>query len=392
MTEQQNILLSLIKSALTGKALSLPESFDVPDIFRIAEKHGVDMMAYYGALNCGVDSSTEIMHKELKLVYRNVCFGESQMSEVYRLMEEFEARGISHMPLKGVLLKPLYPHPEMRRMGDADILIKTEQLDTIRRVMKELGYTEKYSSDHELAFGNKTLLVELHKRLIPSYNKDYYGYYGDGWEFARLKDGTSYRYEMKPEDEMIYLLVHLAKHYRDSGIGIRHFADILIFRRHNPKLDEAYIKEELDKLNLFEFYNNILNTVESWFGEYPGDEKTELITQFVFAGGEYGDKRNSSLSSALKTIQGNKSAGAVKRSRIIGLLFPKYADMCKLYPVLNKASILLPFMWVVRVLSRMFKVNKMRKYANESLKFSDDDVMKYKRDLNFVGLNYDFSE
>lgn len=46
----------------------------------------------------------------------------------------FDKNGIAYMPLKGILLKKLYPCPEMRVMGDLDILIKTEQYTKIKSI------------------------------------------------------------------------------------------------------------------------------------------------------------------------------------------------------------------------------------------------------------------
>jgi len=51
--------------------------------------------------------------------------------------------------------------------------------------MADLGYEELYESDHELVWNHDLMRIELHKRLIPSYNKDYYQYYGDGWQLAK---------------------------------------------------------------------------------------------------------------------------------------------------------------------------------------------------------------
>ena len=64
--------------------------------------------------------------------------------------------------------------------------------------MQNLGYSEGSESDHELIWrkGNK-ILIELHKRIIPSYNKDYYAYFGDGWQLATQKTkGKNFAYEM----------------------------------------------------------------------------------------------------------------------------------------------------------------------------------------------------
>ena len=70
---------------------------------------------------------------------------------------------------------------------------------------------------------------------------------------------------MKPEDEFIYLFVHLAKHYRDGGAGCRYVLDLWLFLRKYPELDAAYIRRELTMLRVAEFYNNILRLMDSWF-------------------------------------------------------------------------------------------------------------------------------
>jgi len=392
MTVQQSTLILLIKSALTGESYVLPEGFELGEVFQIAKKHGVNLMAYYGAVNCGIDENIEAMHDQLMRAYKSVCFSEKQMSEARRILDEFEAHGVDHMPLKGVLLKQLYPHPEMRRMGDADILVKSEQYETFSAIMKELGYEELTESDHEFIWEKGKLCIELHKRLIPSYNKDYYGYFGDGWKLAKPIDETSFRYKMDSNDEFVYLFTHFSKHYRDSGIGIRHLTDLWVYQNSHPELDSGYIRAELEKLQLLEFYDNVSRTLEAWFGDYQGDEKTELITKVVFLSGEYGQAQNSKLSGVLKTVQGGKSVQAVKRNCLMRVLFPDYSAMCTFFPILRKAPILLPFMWCIRLFMKVFQIKRVRNYANKQLAFEADDVTKYKESLNYVGLNFNFSE
>ena len=73
--------------------------------------------------------------------------------------------------------------------------------------MESLGFAEKLESDHELIWQKPSAYIELHKRLIPSYNQDYYAYYGEGWNLAKKCDGT--RYSMTDEDQMIYLFTIL---------------------------------------------------------------------------------------------------------------------------------------------------------------------------------------
>ena len=392
VTEQQKALIVLIKSALTSQACALPKNFDLTEVFEIAKRHGVDVMAYYGALLCGVSKNTDPMREEIMRVYQGISISETQLTEIRRIMNAFEAHGIIHMPLKGVLLKKLYPCSEMRRMGDADILIDCAQYETIRSIMNELGYTEKYESDHEFAWKKKPVNIEFHKRLIPSYNKDYYQYYGDGWKLATLMDGCSFRYKMNACDEMVYLFTHFSKHYRDAGIGIRHIVDLWVYRKHNPHMDEQYVRRELQKLQLLEFYDNIMHTLSVWFEDCTGDEKTEFITQVIFSSGEYGRADYSTLSRALKSTKSGKSAQAVKQKHVLRALFPGYTEMSRRYKVLKKLPVLLPIMWVVRIFGKLFKKEKVRHFITHRLDFDDNRVFEYQRSLNYVGLDFNFSE
>lgn len=392
MTEQQRVLILLLKSALSGESYKLPENVDLAEVFRVAKGHGVDVMAYYGALHCGVDKNSQVMREQRIRTYQNVAASEMQMTEIGRVLEAFEAHGIEHMPLKGTLLKSMYPEAEMRKMGDADILIKVEQYDTIRGIMKELGFAEKYESDHEFAWIKKPVFIELHRRLIPSYNEDYYRYYGDGWKLAKPIEGSSFRYGMDPQDELIYLFTHFAKHYRDAGIGIRHLVDFWVYRKHHPELDEAYIREELAKLQLLEFYDHIMDTLDVWFEDCPGDEKTELITQFIFTSGEYGHSYRSYLFGALRASKKGKTVQEIKRNRVLHVLFPGYIVMSRKYRILKKVPVLLPVMWGVRIFEQMFKTSKIRRFVNERMKVEADEISAYQQSLIDVGLDFDFSE
>lgn len=392
MTQQQCALIAFIKSALTDQACVLPEDYDLTAVFQTAMRHGVDGMVYYGALRCGVNKNNEIMREELMRVYQDISVSETQLAEIQRITDAFEAHGIKHMPLKGALLKKLYPHTEMRRMGDVDILIDCAQYETTRGIMKALGYIEKYESDHELVWENRPVNIELHKRLIPSYNKDYYQYYGDGWKLAKPMDGYSCRYNMTACDEMIYLFTHFAKHYRDAGIGIRHIVDLWVYRKHNPDLDEGYIRKELKKLQLLEFYDNIVRTLGVWFEDAPADERTEYITQFILTSGEYGRAHNSNLSSALKLSKSSGSEQEVKRKQVIRALLPGYTEMSRRYKVLKKVPVLLPVMWVVRLFEKVFQKGKVQYFVSSKLNVDADEVSQYQQSLNYVGLDFNFSE
>ncbi len=391
MTITQQGVLTLVKSALTGEKLPISQELNLAEVLKIATKHCITTIVYYGALNCGFDSQLPEMQQLFTETCKNIAVSEQQGYNIELLFSQFDELGIAYMPLKGTLLKKMYPKSEMRIMGDADILIKLEQYDAVKPIMEKLGYTEKVESDHELTWYKSGICIELHKRLIPSYNKDYYAYYGDGWQLAKIKNGT--RFSMTDDDQMIYLFTHFAKHYRDAGIGIRHIVDLWVYRKNVKNLDEVYIINELKKLQLADFYTNIIATLDNWFEESDETPVTDFITQIIFNSGVYGENEIHIISEAVKRSKTYGSAFNVKLSKYINLLFPKYFNMCQLYPVLKRYKFLLPVMWVARIFRTIIFKRESIKYNNAKVnKITDTEIDSYQQSLNFVGLDFNFKE
>lgn len=387
MDSQQRAVIDIVYSAFTGEKISLPNDFDFSNGVKIAKRHKIEVMFYYGALNCGFEKNAS-MRELFMPVSVNIAADEQQVFSVKELFAAFDEQKIDYMPLKGVLLKNIYPKSEMRSMSDADILIKTEQYDKIRAVMLKLGYNAVLESDHELVWNRNSISIELHKRLIPSYNKDYYSYFGDGWRLAKVKNGTAY--SMTDEDQLIYLFTHFAKHYRDGGIGIKHMTDLWVYRKSKPNLDEKYIKNELTALQLFDFYVNIKNTLSVWFDGKKEDPKTDFITDVIFNSGVYGTRDKHAVSDAVKL---SKSTDKVKTKKVFKLLFPSCRVLSVKYPCLKKAPFLLPFVWIYRIFTTvLFRSDKVKKQAQAIDKMNADNINDYRQSLNYVGLDFNFKE
>ena len=269
-------IITLIRSAVSGQELPLPEGFSLTDAMEQIGRHGLHTLCYQGAFLCGIPRSDPAMGVLFQHYYMAMIHSEGQMAALKKLFQGFEEQGIEYMPLKGTILKPLYPKPELRAMADADILIRMDQYDRIAPVMEGLGYQFAEETDHEMPWKSKALYVELHKRLMPSHNQDYQAYYGDGWQLAKHRQGHCH--SMTSEDAFLFIFSHYAKHYRDGGIGCRHVTDLWVWRRTYPEMDETYIRGELKKLQLDVFYGNTLRLLDVWFADRYGQ------TQCVKAG------------------------------------------------------------------------------------------------------------
>ena len=388
MNIQSKGMLTLFKSCITGDSYVLPDDFDLEQAHAVAKRHHITNLIYVGACNCGISQQNPSMQAMFQEYCVSTVKSEMQYRDLKRVLVAFDEHGIEYMPLKGSKLKAMYPAPEMRYMGDADILIRMDQYERIVPIMESLGFVHSHTTDHEIVWRSKALYLELHKRLIPSYNQDFYAYFGEGWKLAQKETGT--RYTMGAEDEMIYLFTHFAKHYRDGGIGCRYVVDLWLFRNVHPQLDEDYIRRELDQIWLSEFYDNIMRLIRVWFDGEPSDEKMDFMTEFIFASGSWGVQTKRLLSTALKNTQ-HTAKYAVKFAYTFKKLFPAPVYLYCKYPVLEKKPWLLPIVWAIRIFRTIIFEREGLKVQKQRLKqIKKENIEYHKKMLNYVGLNYNF--
>lgn len=384
----QRGIITLIKSAVLQQGLELPEGFDLEQALPQIRRHSIIALCYDGAVRCGIDQKLPVMQKLFMGYVRAMQISEGQLRQIRRICDAFETNGIDYMLLKGANMKHLYPAPELRTMGDVDILIRMEQYDRIEPVMQELGYTFEKEVDCEIVWDHKELHLELHKRMLSRDHKDYYLYLGEGWNRAISGRGNSFF--MKPEDVYIFEIIHFAKHFRNGGIGLRHVTDLWLYRDKYPDLDEGYLLEELRKLNMEEFYGNIRRLIGVWFLDQPEDEMTEFLSAYIFASGNWGLAEEHFLSSLLRKEQ-TEPGQTSQAGFIVSKLFPSAEHLAPKYTVLQKAPWLLPAVWVYRPFYKLFRERDSLKREVAKVELVTEEKLDAKRQmLRSVGLEFNF--
>lgn len=388
----QQQALALIKSALTGETCTLSQTPDMDALLQLAGKHKIGALMYHALHNAGYDAEPATQ----KLFFhccQYIAVSERQMAMLEQVFAAFDAHRIDYLPLKGVLLKEIYPSPEMRRMSDADILFRREQYEEVKAVLTELGFTFGYETDHEWVWKHPSLLLEMHKRIVPRRDKDLYRYFGNGWSRAVVSEDNPHRYGFTPEMQFVSLFVHLVKHYRGGGIGLSHMIDLWVFRRHHSELDETVIRAELDKVYLGEFYANVWDTLLVWFEGAEPTEKTDFITNVIFENGVYGTRERAHLSYVAKAGHGDHAVSNNYFMKILRLIFPPKRTLLTKYPVLRRHPWLLPGVWVVRwVDTLLFNRKRIAQRNTDIQRTNAESIEQFEQALNYVGLDYHFEE
>jgi hypothetical protein len=381
-------LFTLVKSALTGEKLNLPEGFELEKAAPLIKRHALIPLVYPGAINCGIPPKAELMQKMQVHYFRHLITSDRQMQAVKRLCDAFEAEGIDYMLLKGVTLKSLYPKPEMRSMGDADVLIRLDQYERIVPIMEAMAYKKVKESVYDFVWQVPELYLELHRRLYATTQTVFCDYFGTGWEVAVKGEGHSYH--MSREDEFAYIFSHMAKHFRIRGIGLRHFIDLYVYRK-TYQLDEARVEQIMDKLQMRDFYRNVCRTLDVWFEGRRNDDVTDMITEYVFDSGSFGTMENKLYYQQLsKANQKKRGIHNSKADSMAEALFPPLALMQDSYNVLFRYPILLPVYWPVRwvdvLIHRRTHVGQKMKIIRE---MSDEKLQLRERAMNMMGVSFD---
>ena len=362
MTDTQRKILDILISGLGEKRGQIGTDIDYKAVITCAMRHQTSVLTYYGlkALNLFNESLTPFKEHAYDIVFATV----NQAYELDRLKNEFQQAGIDYCVLKGAYIRGFYPKPEMRSMSDIDILIRDKQYKQIKPIMKRLGYVFCYESDHEITWKLKNgLLVELHKCLVPTYNKDFIDY--------------------------VYSFVHFAKHYRDGGAGIKYVFDLYVLQKAKPDMDIDYILSQFKLIKLDEFYKNILETMRVWFHGAKENKITELITTNLFESGVYGNFEQHAIAYAYKKT---KQTGSVRKARLSNVLSSAFSPLRvakRKHRFLNNCPFLLPIAWVINwvtgIKTNHNKIGEVFKKASYS---TEENIDKFRCDLKAVGLDF----
>ena len=328
-----------------------PEPLDWERLYHLSDRHKVANMACYGINKLDDDRKPPqaVMRKFQVECKKAVAIEATQHITVEQVLKTFEENQITCMPLKGYLIKYLYPQPDMRLMADIDILFKNEQTEKVKQLMLMLGFTvEHQGGNHDVYYKKPFMNLEMHRRLI-SEDSPYSNYLSKIWNRTSLKPGGKFTYELSLEDFYIYTLIHLTKHYSNGGTGIRSFMDIYLYNgRYGKDMDWNYIQTELEKIKLWEFEKSISGLNQVWFGSAPSNEFYAEMTDFILSCGAYGTRKQAILSSMSTTISDKRSIGVAKSLYRRKLFFPGLDTMKIVYPFLGTLPFFLPICWVLR--------------------------------------------
>ena len=340
------LLLVLLSSkcfgeSLNGDIIGQIDGDKLLEIYNISKAHDVSHIVG-SALSknnmLGDDDISKKFKKQMFLAYyryERINYAFDQICEL------FENEKIIFVPLKGSIIRDMYPEPWMRMSCDIDILVHEADIDKATKILTDkAGFSvdgEKNYHDISL-FSSDNVHLELHFSIKEAQdNIDLL--LSKVWDYCIPTEENKYRYKFTNEYFIFHQIAHMSYHFLNGGCGIKPFMDLRILNE-KFEYDAEKVRQLCKECNIDTFYDNVTHLTNVWFGNEEHTELTLKMQSFLISGGVYGTVENRiSVESKRK---GGKLSYAVKR------VFMPYTDMKKRYPILEKYWIMLPICHVMR--------------------------------------------
>lgn len=392
------VMMNLIGSEICGNAVCADEIKALSDdelkaLYKLSKSHDLAHLVGNALIKNKLISDNKIKSVFEKELYTAVFRYESINYELGNIKEILSENEIPFIPLKGSVIREYYPEPWQRTSCDIDVLVKKRDLDKAKTaIIGKCGY--RVSSDrtrHDISlfsFGNVHL--ELHYTLIeddkfPEADR----ILNRCWEYAYTEhDGGSLEL-FSDSFFYFYHILHMAKHIKCGGCGVRPFLDLWILN-HRVEKNENERNKLLLEGGIKRFAQTAEALSEEWFSVKVNqgsersqvnecDELIKILSDYVINGGVYGTTKN-----RVMVQRADKS----KLGYLFSRIFLSCQDLSMLYPNLEKHKWLFPFYQVRRWFRILFcggrkrAINEIK--LNQSL--SEEKKQAAKRLIDELGL------
>jgi hypothetical protein len=210
-------------------------------VLRLADNHGTSSLLYQNLSRLGDMVPSAVLDALRQRYEKNVYKSLFLTSELMRILDCLEGRGIEAIPYKGVVLSEVYyGDMALRRTGDIDMFVRKRDVGRSKSALREMGYTTRLmipedavgdylASGYEWTFDGPAgpNLLELQWALEPRFYAVDFDMEGLFERAVKVTVGGRLVKTPSPEDLLLVLSVHAAKHVWGRLILLRDIAQIL---------------------------------------------------------------------------------------------------------------------------------------------------------------------
>ena len=396
MNKDQKTLIKLLNCAIRKEKLRCIDYKGINWDYIISEsqEHNIYTLLYPVIRDL---SPSDVISQDFKEKWKKHTFStaihiNNQIVQMSKVFKEFNKEVIPVIALKGLILRNLYPYPDLRTMGDADVFIHKEDIEKASNILINMGYVEsKEASAAHLFFSHKCYSpIELHWKLADTnFIKDTSQFESKVWTHSVTKSISDASVLcLGTEDFLMHLCLHMAVHMRSGGFGLRQLCDLLLLvEKEGPSIDWENFLVKIRTNGIEKFTTAIFNVCNILFGlQIPKELKNitfdetsiKMLLDDIFASGVFGHR-------SLDRIFGNNLLNAEvmykekNSSRILNILLiicPPIHSLSNSYSYAKKYKILTPIAWIQHFFAGLF--NRDYNYFDK-LKFLFFSTSTFKR-------------
>ena len=341
-------------------------------IYEELKKHTIDLLpaGIINKLHIPLDLRQTWTNRNYQLLLYNVN---------YKHAQEALLINVPYVVLKGTTAAKYYPHPELRIMGDIDIITPREDFDEAYRQFMKSGYTIGKNNERETEFVKDGISVELH-RSFAKLNDLQCAEYLDDLIIANINAS----HELPDNVNGLVLLEHISQHM-ENGLGLRQIIDWMMFVNKCMPGDE-WLKFRVlaQNIGLEILAVTVTRMCEMYLGlpahawcKSADESLCHQLMDYVLACGNFGNKKESGWS--------------YKENAYIYLRKPM-----TLFKVLQKSGIenwqaahripaLKPFAWIYQGIYYL-KKGLSKRYSLSTLKDDYEEIQKRRKMFDALGV------
>lgn len=355
-------------------------------LLRMAEEQQILPLVAYTlchtpALACPHEIRREMPERLLKYSAANLV----KQQRIFCLLDDLQQHGFSIRMLKGYAVAKCYACPECRGSADTDVLVEPAQEKALVRFLRQKGFQSLprgLTSHHTVCAHPQYGKVELHTSLYSELVEDVW--------FQNLTEKAIIREEslrmttpdgscltLGHTDHLIFLALHLAKHFIQSGMSVKMMLDVAVYFGQNRRwIDADRFWNTMNQLHYAKLLNGVLQAMITCCGfsadAFPGRENVpkeavEALLLDLLKGGYMGEKeeeqrRESSMEYNRRVFQKQKGKcwyklymTAWKLRGSASSIFLGKEQLTRLYPAMAARPWLLPCVWLYHIVSYSMK-------------------------------------
>lgn len=385
MTAQESVFIRLLGEYLFGQPEPELEAGCETEVLRLSMIHNVLGICWSALKKRG--GADDVLNRYKRAVIAQMVSQIRKTQAFLNFYSELLSSGICAVCVKGITLRTLYPEPDLRPSSDEDLIILEEEMELFEQVCERCGFETRHQNEKEITVFHPQsgLLIEAQTEFfLPdgALGEQMNALFSDSRERTEETEiqGVLIK-ELSVDDNLLYLICHVLKHYIRSGFGIRQICDILLFCQKNAgKIDYEAVFSRLSHVFFDGFAADIFRIGEEYFGfrDVLPERLAERGTDFkkllddVLAAGVFGKSSAERMHSAALTLSAVRGENSIGKSAA-GRAFISFSELQTVYPQMKDRKWLYPYYSLVR-LSSYLKRTKGIQSAGQSIKIASQRI------------------